>query len=189
MKNICVYCSSSSAVSRDYFQEAFNLGKCFGENKFTLVFGGVSVGLMGELAHSVYINGGKIISVIPESIKNLGITYDKADYIIYTKNLRERKAIMEYQSEAFIALPGGFGTLEEVMEILTLKQLQLHNKAVVFINTNGFYDNLLRFFDTIYAESFAKRVFRNLYSVVPDADSAIKALQNYEPVEMESKWF
>ncbi len=146
MRNICVYCSSSSAVSREYYQEAYNLGQCLGINNYTLVYGGVSVGLMGEVAHSVYINGGKIISVIPESIKNRGITFDKADYIIYTKNLRERKAIMEYQSEAFIALPGGFGTLEEVMEILTLKQLQAHNKPVIFINTNGFYDNLLGFF-------------------------------------------
>ncbi len=189
MKNICVYCSSSSAVSQDFFQEAYNLGKCIGEKKYTLVFGGVSVGLMGEIAHSVYINGGKIISVIPESIKNKGITYDKADYIIYTKNLRERKAIMEYQSEAFIALPGGFGTLEEVMEILTLKQLQLHNKPVVFINTNGFYDSLLGFFDTIYKENFAKKVYENLYSIVPDAESAIKVLQNYNPIELENKWF
>jgi cytokinin riboside 5'-monophosphate phosphoribohydrolase len=189
MKNICVYCSSSSAVSQDYFREAYNLGQCLGENKYTLVYGGVSVGLMGEVAHSVYINGGKIISVIPETIKNRGITYDKADYIIYTKNLRERKAVMEYQSEAFIALPGGFGTLEEIMEILTLKQLQLHNKPVIFINTNGFYNNLLKFFDTIYKESFAKSVYQNLYSIVPDSESAIKVLQNYEPVEMESKWF
>jgi cytokinin riboside 5'-monophosphate phosphoribohydrolase len=189
MKNICVYSSSSSAVSQDYFREAFNLGKCIGENKYTLVYGGVSVGLMGEVAHSVYINGGKIISVIPESIKNKGITYDKADFIIYTKNLRERKSVMEYKSDAFIALPGGFGTLEEVMEILTLKQLQLHNKPVVFINTNGFYDKLLAFFDTIYKENFAKSVYQNLYSIVPDAESAIKVIQNYDPIELESKWF
>lgn len=189
MKNICVYCSSSSAVSQDYFREAFNMGKCIGENNYTLVYGGVSVGLMGEIAHSVYINGGKIISVIPESIKNKGITYDKADFIIYTKSLRERKAVMEYKSDAFIALPGGFGTLEEVMEILTLKQLQLHNKPVIFINTNGFYDNLLGFFNTIYKENFAKSVYQNLYSIVSDAESAIKVLQNYDPVELGSKWY
>jgi len=189
MKNICVYCSSSSAVSQEYYREAYNLGQCLGENNYTLVYGGVSVGLMGEVAHSVYINGGKIISVIPEAIKNRGITYDKADYIIYTKNLRERKAVMEYQSEAFIALPGGFGTLEEVMEILTLKQLQVHNKPVIFINTNGFYDRLLGFFDTIYRESFAKSIFQNLYSIVPDAESAIRVLENYEPTELETKWY
>lgn len=189
MKNICVYCSSSSAVDQAYYREAYNLGQIIGENNYTLVYGGVSVGLMGEVAHSVYINGGKIISVIPEAIKNRGITYDKADYVIYTKTLRERKAVMEYQSEAFIALPGGFGTLEEVMEILTLKQLQLHNKPVVFININGFYDNLLGFFNTIYKESFAKSAFRDLYSIVPDSASAIKVIQNYEPVEFASKWF
>lgn len=189
MKNICVYCSSSSAVDQVYYQEAYNLGQILGVNNYTLVYGGINVGLMGEVAHSVYINGGKIISVIPEAIKNRGITYDKADYIFYTKNLRERKAIMENKSEAFIALPGGFGTLEEVMEILTLKQLQIHNKPVIFINTNGFYNRLLDFFDTIYRESFAKRVYENLYSIVPDAESAITVLLNYKPVELESKWY
>ncbi|MBP7738620.1 MAG: TIGR00730 family Rossman fold protein [Spirochaetes bacterium] len=189
MKNICVFCSSSSAVSGDYFRAARDLGRSLGENNFTLVYGGVSVGLMGELAGASTASGGTVISVIPESIRNKGITYEKADRIIFTKDLRERKAVMEEMSDAFIALPGGFGTLEEVMEILTLKQLKLQAKAVVFINTNGFYDNLLRFFDTIYSESFAKRIFQNLYSVVPDAESAIRALRDYEPVELESKWY
>lgn len=189
MKKICVYCSSSSAVSGDYMNETRDLGRRLGENNFTLVYGGVSVGLMGELAVAVKSSGGAIISVIPESIRNRGITYEKADRIIRTKDLRERKAVMEEMSDAFIALPGGFGTLEEVMEILTLKQLRMHNKPVVLINTKGFYDNLLSFFDTIYSESFAKRIFQNLYSVVPDAESAIRALRDYEPVELESKWF
>jgi len=96
---------------------------------------------------------------------------------------------MEERADAFIALPGGFGTLEEVLEILTLKQLKLHAKPVVFINTGGFYDPLLDMFEKMYAEKFAKSLFRGLYAIADDAAGALDYIGKYRPVELESKWY
>ncbi len=101
--------------------------------------------------------------MVPRSLVEKGIAYQKADELIVSNNLRDRKEIIELKSDAFIALPGGFGTMEEVMEIITLKQLQLHNKPVVFINTNGYYDNLIAQFETGYQENFAKKDFKELW--------------------------
>lgn len=187
--NICVYCSSSDAVSPVYFETASGLGRLIARNNHVLVYGGASVGLMGELARAAHAGGGAVISVMPEAVRNAGITFEEAGEIVYTDTLRERKAVMEERADAFIALPGGFGTLEEVLEILTLKQLKLHAKPVAFINTNGFYDPLLDMFEAIYAGKFAKSVFRGLYAIADDAVGALDYIENYRPVELESKWF
>jgi len=96
---------------------------------------------------------------------------------------------MEEKSDGFIALPGGFGTIEEICEILTLKQLQIHNKPVVFMNTDDYYKKLIDFFEHMYSENFAKSDYRKLYSVARDAENAISYIENYRPVELESKWF
>jgi cytokinin riboside 5'-monophosphate phosphoribohydrolase len=189
MKNICVYCSSSDEVPPVFYDEACRLGQLIGENNYTLVYGGASVGLMGRIADSVHTHGGTVISIMPELFKDRGITYQHADEIIYARDLRERKALMEQRADAFIGLAGGFGTLEEIAEIITLKQLQLHNKPIVFINTKGFYDNLFNFFETIYAERFAKPIFRDLYHCAADADTALSAIREYRPPRLEGKWY
>ena len=188
-KNICVYCSSSDAVRSVYFETARELGGLISKRQHTLVYGGASVGLMGEVAIYSHKGGAKVIGIMPEGLADKGISYEKADQFIVTKNMRERKEKMESLSDAFISLPGGFGTLEEILEILTLKQLQFHNKAVVIINTDGFYDDLINMFEYIYKEHFAKPDYRSLYFIAKDAKEAIDYIENYKPVQLASKWY
>lgn len=187
--NICVYCSSSDAVPPAFFEAAAELGCLMARRGHSLVYGGASVGLMGEVARAARANGGKVVSVMPEVVRKAGVTFEEADEIIYTGTLRERKAVMEGRSDAFIALPGGFGTLEEAIEILSLKQLGLHAMPVAFINTCGFYGPLIDLFERMYADRFAKIAFRMLYAITDGAAGALDYIENYRPVELESKLF
>ncbi|MFA6547179.1 MAG: TIGR00730 family Rossman fold protein, partial [Limisphaerales bacterium] len=116
MKSICVYCSSSSAVDARYVEAAVEFGTHLGRRGLTLVYGGASVGLMGQLAQAVHRGGGRVLGVIPQSLRDREIAYEAADELVVTRDLRERKAVMESRADAFVALPGGFGTLEEVLE-------------------------------------------------------------------------
>ncbi|HDY87678.1 MAG TPA: TIGR00730 family Rossman fold protein, partial [bacterium] len=109
--------------------------------------------------------------------------------IIITKDLRDRKTIMEERSDAFISLPGGFGTFEEFFEILTMKQLNFHNKPIVLLNTNGFYDKLFELIEYMYREEFAKEIYRKLYFIAPDVKSAISYIKDYKFSEPVMKWF
>lgn len=188
-KTMCVFCSSSDAVAPIFFEAATELGKLMAQRNYALVYGGGRLGLMGALARSVHQNGGKVIGVIPESLRVEGITYEGADELIVTGDLRQRKATMEARADAFVGLPGGFGTLEETLEILTLKQLKLHTKPIVLVNTQGFYEPLLQLFEHIYQERFAKPDYRQLYHMVPDADSVFPYLETYRPVQLDRKWF
>ncbi len=186
---ICVYSSSSDGVAPAYFEAARELGALIARHGHTLVYGGAGVGLMGELARAAHANGGRVIGVIPESIRARGLAYTKADELLVTADLRERKAVMETRSDAFVALPGGFGTLEEVSEVLTLKQLQVHSKPVVLVNTLGFYDRLLELYEHFYAEHFAKEQYRQLYCAVPSPEAAMAHIEHYCPPALEGKWY
>ncbi|HZP84799.1 MAG TPA: TIGR00730 family Rossman fold protein [Chthonomonadaceae bacterium] len=185
---ICVYSSSSDAIAPAFFEAATELGAEMARRGHALVFGGTSVGLMGAVARAVHASGGTVIGVIPQSIHERGIAYEIADELIVTRDLRERKAYMEARAEAFVTLPGGFGTLEELLEILTLKQLQAHDKPIALINAQGFYDPLAHLFEHIYRERFARPEYRNLYHFAPDAVGALDYIANYTPVRLESKW-
>jgi cytokinin riboside 5'-monophosphate phosphoribohydrolase len=188
-KTICVYCASSDAIAKQYFDAARELGKYIGENGYTLIFGGGKIGLMGELARSVHHFGGKVVGVIPGHLNEYGITYEESDELIVTSTMRERKAIMEEKSDVFIGLPGGFGTLEEILEIITLKQIQLHRKPVILLNTENFYRRLIDLFEHIYEEQFAKSMHRQLYFVAGDVPSAVSYIHSYAPSDIPQKWF
>jgi uncharacterized protein (TIGR00730 family) len=188
-KAICVYSSSSDAVDERYFKTARELGKLLGQQNYTLIYGGASIGLMGAVARSVHEYGGKVIGVIPEALSRYDITYEEADHLIVTDTMRKRKALMEEKAGAFIGLPGGFGTLEEIMEIITLKQLQMHSKPIVILNTGGFFDDMINMFERIYREKFAKSMHRQLYFVTADAAEAMDYINRYTPPDMPKKWF
>lgn len=188
-KAICVYSSSSDALAPAYFEAAQELGAHIARAGYALVFGGAKVGLMGELARAAHACQGRVIGVIPENIRMRGVAYELADELLVTPDLRSRKAMMEARADAFIALPGGFGTLEEVMEVLTLKQLQVHSKPVVLVNTLSFYNRLMDLFEHYYHEQFARPQYRQLYFLAPDAASAIAHIDTYVPPSLESKWF
>ncbi|MFA8433162.1 MAG: TIGR00730 family Rossman fold protein [Marinifilaceae bacterium] len=188
-KKICVFCSSSDVLEEVYFNEAKNLGKSIGQENFSLVYGGTNVGLMHEVARSVHDEGGKVIGVIPEKIKNNGIAASDIDELIVTSDMKERKAVMREKSDAFVALPGGFGTLEEILEVITLKQLGYHNKAIVFVDSDGFYFHLIQQFEKFYEKQFSKQNYRKMYKVVASGVEAIEYIKTYREEDLGSKWF
>jgi uncharacterized protein (TIGR00730 family) len=183
---ICVFCSSSEAVDGLYVRDARELGRLIATGGHSLIYGGGGYGLMGAVARAVRANGGEVTGVIPAFMAERKLA--EADRIIVTRDMRERKARMEELSDAFIALPGGFGTLEEILEIITLCQLGAVIKPVAFVNTAGFYDPLLAVFEKLYTESFAKPAFRVLYSVAAGPREALSDILTWTPGERVSKW-
>ncbi len=177
-KTICVFCSSSDAVDPQYFKAAKKLGEAIAERNYTLVYGGSNIGLMGELARTAAGKGGRVIGIIPKLIKNMVPALDAKHKLIVTEDLRHRKTLMEAESDAFVALPGGFGTLEELMEILTLKQLKYHSKPIVLLNTRGFYDPLIHLFEEFFKKKFAKHKYRELYYVTKSVDDLFSHIEN-----------
>jgi len=188
ISRICVYCSSSNHVDPQYFEAAESLGRLIAGGSYQLVFGGGSLGLMGVLARAAKDKGGHIISVNLELFVKEGINFEAADELIVSKTMNERKRIMAERSDAFIALPGGFGTLEELAEVLTLKQLHFHTKPIVIINTKKYYDHLLKWLEHSYGESFVKERYRSLYHVTDNPSYAMKYIEEYKPVELPVKW-
>ncbi|WP_167608345.1 TIGR00730 family Rossman fold protein [Maribellus sediminis] len=187
--NICVFCSSSNAINTTYFEEARKLGELIADSNDTLINGGANVGLMEAVTISAKEKGAKTIGIIPEKMISRSLVSDHSHEVHVTKDMMERKARMRDMSDAFIALPGGFGTLEEILEVITLRQLSYHSKPIVFINTNNFFGHLLKQFEVSYNEEFAKPIYRKLYFVAKDSEEAMNYIKNYEEVELDSKWF
>lgn len=175
-RQICVYCASTSNLPAPHIQAAQQLGRLIGEHGDTLVYGGGSIGLMGEVARAVHQHGGRVVGVIPEFMTKPEVAYHNADELVVTDDMRQRKAEMERRADAFVVLPGGFGTLEEVAEIVTLRYLRQHEKPVIIVNVNGFYDPLVELFEHFVREGFAKPRAREAWRVVPDPTGAYEAL-------------
>lgn len=181
IKNVCVFSSSSNALNDRYYEEAKELGLLLGKAGFNLVYGAGAVGTMWVNAKAVLDCGGKIIGVIPEKLYNLGVGYPKCDELFITKCMRSRKEKLEEISDAFIALSGGFGTLDELSEAIVQKQLGYHNRAIIILNTDGFYDDLLKFFEEIITQNFAIEESRDFYYVAKTPQEVISYLLNYVP--------
>lgn len=186
---ICVYCSSSDALEQQYYDMASDFGKLLGKHNYNLVYGGTNVGIMGKVAESAKQSGSMVIGVIPEVIEKKGIGNTYCDELIVTTNMSKRKTKMIELSDAFVALPGGIGTLEEIIEVLTLKQLKYHNKPIIFMNMNNFYYKLESFFQQLYKEKFAKQSTRDLYQLIDTSEEIISCLQSYSPPSVDDKWF
>ena len=179
IKSICVFCGSSQAVGESYKSVATELGREIGRRGADLVYGGASIGLMGCVARGVHEEKGKVIGILPEFFRKKDIEYLDADELIVTKDMRERKAKMDERSDAFIVLPGGIGTLEETMEILSMRQLKLTNKPLVFISTGGFYDKLNETFASMIEKKFAKENIRNMFEMKSDPKGALEYIFSY----------
>ena len=178
IESICVYCASSNHVAARYFEVAEAAGRLLAEGGYTLVYGGGNVGLMGRVARAVHEHGGRVVGVIPERLKAIeGVAYEVADEMIVTETMRQRKALMFTRADAFLVLPGGFGTLEEFMEVLTLRQLGYHNKPIAVVNAGGFYDPLVHLFEHFYQERFARPQARALYHIAPGPEAALRLLE------------
>lgn len=184
---VCVYGASSEAISDFYKEEIYNLGKKLAENDIDIVYGGGAQGLMGAVARGVYENGGDVMGVSPEFFDVDGVLFKNCSQMIFTHTMRERKTIMEEKGDAFIMTPGGCGTFEEFFEILTLKQLQRHNKAIVIYNCGGYFDVLLEMIDRSIDQKFSKEATRKLYHVTDNAEECIKYIKEYVPVVISIK--
>jgi uncharacterized protein (TIGR00730 family) len=187
--NICVFSSSSNAINDVYFQEADILGKLIAKGNHTLINGGANVGLMEAVTISASKAGAKTIGIIPERLIGRSLASENSHEVIVTPDMQVRKSRMRDISDAFIALPGGFGTLEEILEVITLRQLSYHSKPIVFINTNNFFGYLFKQFEVTYREMFAKDVYRELYFIANNAKEAMEYIAGYTPFELDSKWF
>lgn len=188
-KLICVYCSSSDRLEPKYPQLAEELGRAMVRRGWGLVYGGGKTGLMGAVARGVKGAGGRVVGVIPEFMKARELAFTEADELITVLTMRERKMLMETRADAFVTLPGGWGTLEEIMEILTLRQLDVLRKPCVIYNQDGFYDDLLRFFRRMVDESFNKPSNLELFTVATTLDEVFAQIDAFRPVTGESKWF
>ena len=179
IKSICVFCGSSESVNNNYKKVAIELGCELGKKGIDLIYGGASIGLMGCVARGVHEKKGNVIGILPEFFRSKDIEYLDADELIVTKDMRERKAKMDERSDAFIVLPGGVGTLEEAMEILSMRQLKLTHKPLVFINSHGFYNNLNEIFDLMIEQRFAKESIRKMFEITSDPVTALEYIFNY----------
>ena len=188
IRSICVFCASSESIDEVYRETAFDLGRRVGTLGIDLVYGGAAIGLMGCVARGVHENNGRVVGVLPEFFKKKDIEYSEADELIITKNMRERKGVMDDRSDAFIVLPGGIGTLEEAMEILSMKQLKLTAKPLVFINTNQFFTSLISHLQEMVDLKFAKAEAMELFAIRPESESALDYILNYTPPKIHSKW-
>lgn len=185
---VCVYCSSSNALEKNYYDQARLLGRTIAQEGWSLVYGGTHIGLMGEVANTALEGKAGVIGVIPQHIHNRGLGHSGCTQLIVTPDMSERKKTMIGLGDAFIALPGGFGTLEEVVEVITLKQLQLLNKPIVFLNTQGFYNGLGNFFESFFHKGFTAEKFRQLYFMADDIAQAVDYIRSYQPLNLTDKW-
>src|SRR5271156_5542044 len=176
-RRVCVFCGSSLGVKQAYRAEAVALGRLLGEAGLGLVYGGAQVGLMGALADSALDNGGEVIGVIPRTLAGIEVAHQRLSQLVLVETMHERKALMAKESDAFLALPGGFGTLDEFFEILTWAQLGIHTKPCVLVNTAGYYDHLLSFLQVAIDEGFLKPKNNALIHVVTDAAEALHCIQ------------
>ncbi|NKB76861.1 MAG: TIGR00730 family Rossman fold protein [Gammaproteobacteria bacterium] len=162
MNRICVYCGSRPGREPDYLQSAQALGETLAEKNIGLVYGGASIGLMGKVADAILENGGEAIGVIPRSLQDREIAHEGLTELKTVNSMHERKEMMAKLSDGFIALPGGFGTLEELFEALTWNQLDIHNKPCGLLNINHYYDALCDFLDKAVNQAFIKPHHRSL---------------------------
>lgn len=181
IRNLTVYAASSTQVKDVYFTAAARMGQIIAENNIRLVYGAGKVGLMGAIADAVLAGGGEVTGVIPEFMVSQGWSNDRLTETIVTRTMHERKTIICEKADAMLALPGGIGTFEELLECLSWKQLGLHTKPVVILNTDGYYDDLLRCLDRMVEERFMRDLHKDMYRVVATPEEVIPAILTSAP--------
>jgi uncharacterized protein (TIGR00730 family) len=178
LKTICVFCASSHRIDGMYLEAARQLGDMCTENQIHVCYGGGATGLMGALADRVIEKKGKITGIIPDFMKEREWAHAEVSEMIVVEDMRERKKHMIENVDAVVALPGGVGTLEELMEVITLKQLGRFNKPVIIINTNGFYNSLLNFLEELIEKKFMHDLNRSIWTVIDSPHELISAFDH-----------
>lgn len=190
IRSACVYCGSSSRVDQRYKDNAKTLGTMLAQKGIDVMYGGGRVGLMGIVADAAMNAGGKVIGIIPQHIQSKEIEHHGLTELHVVESMHIRKAMMAERSDAFIVLPGGFGTLDEAFEIITWKQLQLHEKPVIIFDDNGFWDPLVKLMDNLIKEGFATERHRSMYQVAHSLEEVFVLLNQpiVPPPPIETKW-
>ncbi|MFC1689827.1 TIGR00730 family Rossman fold protein [Pseudomonadota bacterium] len=187
MKTICVYCGSNPGRVPDYREAARRLGQELAERRLGLVYGGASVGVMGAVADAILEGGGQAVGVIPHSLATKEVSHHGLDQLFVVDSMHERKAKMAELSDGFIALPGGWGTIEEIFEMLTWAQLGFHEKPCGLLNVSGYYDHLFAFLENAIREQFVKPEYRPMIMMDDDPESLIQRFEQYRAPKVK-KW-
>lgn len=184
---ICVYGAASSEIDKCFVEVGEELGRKMADRNIGLVFGGGRNGMMGAVARGVAQNGGDILGISPKFFEenNAEISFPECSEFIHTDTMRERKRLLDEKSDAFIITPGGIGTFDEFFEILTLKQLGRHNKAIVIFNIDGYFDNMLKMMQKSIERRFITEDCIELYKVVISVEEALDYIEKYDPTDID----
>ena len=187
IKSIAVFCASSDGKDQLIFEKSYRVGKCLAQKKIKLVYGGSKLGLMGQVAKGVLDNNGHALGVIPDFLKTKEVVHTGLTELITTKDMHERKLLMHEKSDAFIAMPGGFGTLEELFEIVTWAQLGLRKKPIGLLNIEGFYDDLLAMLKKMVEKGLLREENLDILLVAANFEDLLQKMQNFKPMPVP-KW-
>lgn len=187
LTRIAVFCASSEGNDQQIQEESYRLGKVLAQKKITLVFGGSKLGLMGRVAAGVLDNNGRAIGVIPDFLKIKEVVHTGLSELIITEDMHGRKLKMQELSEGFIALPGGFGTFEELFEIITWGQLGLHQNPIGLLNVNGFYDDLIEMLKTMVRKELLKKENLEMLLIAGNIEELLEKMYNFKPLPVP-KW-
>lgn len=188
MRSVCVFCGSARGTNPAYSHVARELGRELAARGLGLVYGGGRVGLMGEVATAALAAGGEVLGVIPHALSHKEIALADCTELIVVDTMHARKQLMADRADAFVALPGGYGTLDELFEIVTWAQLGIHRKPVALLNVNGFFTPLLAWLDHIVAEGLLKPKHRELLMVADTVPELLQKLADWQPREAVTKW-
>lgn len=187
LEKICVFCGSNEGNDIAIVEAARSLGETFAQREITLIYGAGKIGVMGIIAESALANNGRVVGIIPNFLKLKEVVHLGLTELISTENMHERKLKMQEESDGFIALPGGMGTLEELFEIITWLQLGLHQKPIGLLNVNGFFDDLINMLETMVRKGFLSMKNYELLLVDTNLDSLLQKMENFKRPDVP-KW-
>ncbi len=179
LKSVCVYCGSSPGKRTGYAEMAKKLGQQMAEEGIELVFGGGDVGIMGTVANAVIDHGGRVTGIIPQFLRSVEVPSERIDELIITETMHERKALMYERSDAFVALPGGIGTLEEIVEMISWAQLNQHCKPIVLVNLNDYWKPFTGLLDHVIDEGFARADIRRVWREVDNVQDVLPTIRDW----------
>ncbi len=177
-KKICIYCGSKNGADPRFMKNAFSIGQKLAQNHLHLVYGGANVGLMGAVADGALSANGRVTGFIPQLIFEFEVAHSKITELITVESMHERKIKMMEMSDAFIALPGGFGTMDELNEIITWRQIKIHNKPIAIFNDHGFYDDYVKYLNTAVKNGFISQAHLDMIIIESDFDILLNKIKN-----------